>query len=190
MSDTVGCLCGFTIPSVRPSGSYTCASCSNNHTTTTSTTNKVNKRNNIVVHPYRELSLLRGNTERQPTTLIFLKAVSIAFGLLGTEDGVLISEGSGLRQKSTHRFGMGAFKHQCVCKFLISSISCMIKLSTATDSVSLSAGLALPDFECLSGILVSYEANRLSVTKESAFTTLRNKYFVTSSLNKLYHAFW
>jgi hypothetical protein len=66
MSNTVGCLCGFTIPSVRSLRHYTCASCSIKYRTTTSTTNIVNERTNIVAPPNSDFASIK----RQPTTLI------------------------------------------------------------------------------------------------------------------------
>ena len=61
MSNMVGCLDGFTSPSVRPFEHYNRANCRISQITTTSTTNTREKRAVIVVPPYRELSLLRGN---------------------------------------------------------------------------------------------------------------------------------
>jgi hypothetical protein len=108
---------------------------------------------------------------------------------LGIENEILISDGSGLQQKSTHRVRMGACKYQCTNRLRTNSANCINKLSMAIRRVVLSARRALRGLECLFDILTSYRANRLSPTKESASATLRNKYFATSHPIKLYHAF-
>jgi hypothetical protein len=118
----------------------------------------------------------------------WLKAMSFVFETLGF-DKVLISDGSGLQQKSTHRLRMGALKSYLTSRILTSSISCASILRMAVARAILGARLALLGLGCVLCTTVSYQANRLSSTKESASATLRNKYFVTIHPIKLYHAF-
>ena len=101
---------------------------------------------------------------------------------------ILISDGSGLQRKSTHRLRMGACKYQCASRLRTNSANCINKLSVAINRAVLSMRRALRGRECLFDILTSYEANRLSATKESASATIRDKYFVKYYPIKLYHA--
>ena len=117
----------------------------------------------------------------------WLKAVSFVIQELGIGCKVLISDGSGLQQKSTHRVRMGAFRYQCMNRLRTNSTNCSNKLSMAISRVSLSARLVLLDRGRVLCTTASCQANHLSSTKESAFTTLRNKYLVTYYSIKLYH---